>query len=181
MDLEEAVCFVAATLRSRPRGRSERAKSMPSRGTPRSGEPRAKLRARTAYQSSSRPRWVAKHRDSSHEEDDSGATRGAPAASSGAARGSRDARSRSRRRSPSARSRSQYRRRPYDQDEDIPLASDNAPGLARQYVDEETMEHWKSEGWSEHQIRHYISTRNGFPVTRRARSSDPPARERPCS
>ena len=36
--------------------------------------------------------------------------------------------------------------------------TDDAPGVARQYVDEEIMEHWKAAGWSEHQIRHWIST-----------------------
>ena len=155
MDLDEAVCLVPAHLRSRPRGRSE-----PSRGTPRSAGPRAKLRARTAYDSSSRrPKWVPKDRDPSHEEDDGGATRGAPAASSGATRGPRDARSRSRRRSPSTRPpRSASRSRPYDPDAEAPIVTDDAPGVARKYVDEEVMEYWKKEGWSEHRIRHYIST-----------------------
>ena len=31
-------------------------------------------------------------------------------------------------------------------------------GLARQYIDPETMEYWLSEGWTEHQIRHWVST-----------------------
>ena len=49
MDLDEAVCLVATTLRSRERGRSE-----PSRGTSRPRDPRAKLRARAEAESSGR-------------------------------------------------------------------------------------------------------------------------------
>ena len=33
----------------------------------------------------------------------------------------------------------------------------DAPGLARQYVDPEVMEYWKAEGWTESEIRHWIS------------------------
>ena len=49
------------------------------------------------------------------------------------------------------------RNRPYDAAAPAPQVTADAPGVARQFIDDDTMDYWRQQGWSDHEIRHWYS------------------------